>query len=368
MRVRLLLVLVVSVAANVSTASAQTALQTVEVGKEYDDLVALGRCDWADRYADCGSGSESSKGLVSRVRSYLSKVVGAPNLGTEQEAAVVFVGVGATNRIVLLRGDSSPHYRTLGDSKYFWGVFVEDVGTAFDTSIDVRFSSHTTDAESDEFDPAGIVAPKPSQQVRVGAKRFRVRTPPVNIQVGFTRQGPAYGVRQWVREYRVYGWHGVGVVGGVMVPGRTLPLHEFRTDPVLGPGGSAPTQASLGNDDSSYRVFAVAGITWPRARDAALESGSTWLGFLKALRAPEPQVGIGVPSAPFSTLYGGLSWPLRYSSLRFSAGVTMIRQEILADGHYVGQLVPLELQAESLIDHVWQAKFTVGLSIDLVGR
>jgi hypothetical protein len=115
-------------------------------------------------------------------------------------------------------------------------------------------------------------------------------------------------------------------------------------------------------------VFAVAGMTWPRARDAALEAGATWLGFLKTVGAPEPQFGIGVPSAPFSTLYSGLSWPLRFNPMRFSAGVTLIRQETLGTGHYVGQQVPVSVPAETLIDHVWQAKFTVGLSIDLVGR
>jgi len=370
MRFKLWIVLVVIAIFSAPKASAQVGVQTdVPISvKEYGDLLTLGRCDWADAAAECQSVAGGRKDLVERVRSFLSKVVDDKNLGTESEAAVVFVGVGSTNRIVLLHGDSSPHHRTLGDSRYFWAVFVEDVGTTFDTSMDVRFSSKTSDSDSDEYDPAGIVAARPNQQVRVGAKRFRVRTPPVNIQVGFTRQGPAYGVRQWVRDYHVYGWHSVSLVGGVMVPARTIRLFEFATDPVLGPGGTAPTQASIVTDNSAYRVFAVAGLTWPRARDAALEAGSTWLGFLKTVRAPEPQFGIGVPSAPFSTLYGGVSWPLRFSPTRFSAGVTLIRQETLASGHYVGQLIPLSVPAETLIDHVWQGKFTVGLSVDLVGR
>ena len=333
---------------------------------DYSNLIAIASCDWADRDANCETRcADCSAKAIAWVRTISSR----DEIG-RTEPAVVFVGIGGTNRIVLLGQKQKPHYRTFRSADYFWGVFVEDTTVPFQTSIDVRYRARAPADDYEEFDPAGKIEPeaKGLRSVRVGLKRFRIRRAPVDVQVTFSRQGPSYGLRQWVRAYRANGSSDVSVAIGAMLPVRLVKLQEFDVDTGTSVTGEPPTGLRIVDEGTNYRVFLTVTMTWPRATDAVQEARSAGTAIMKRLITPEPQFGLGLPEDSFQTLFYGLSWPL-YRPLRFSAGYTQIREEPLKNGLFVGQIVPFGTTKDDIrgpMNPRW--RLTFGVSIDVMGR
>jgi hypothetical protein len=341
----------------------------------YAGLVTLASCDWADPKASCEEKSCASIADSVSCRDaggkWIATIGAGAAIGTT-EPAIVFVGIGGANRIVFVGNKKKPHYRTLGGAEYLWAVFVEDSATPFQTSIDVQFRDRVAFAEYEEFDPAGVppaaATGNAPRQVRIGYRRFRIRRAPTDVQVTFSRQGPAYGFRQWVRSFSVTGSTRAGVAVGLMAPGRLLKLREFDVVPLVGAAGDAPTALRIVDEGTSYRGFVVITKTWPRARDWVMEARGLGTVLGRLLITPEPQFGVGVPQDPLDTIFAGLSWPL-YRPLRASMGMTRLRNQQLNDGLFVGQRVPFGNDERSIgteVDVQW--KLTVGLSIDVVRR
>jgi hypothetical protein len=346
--------------------------------ERYRELVAMASCDWADGTYQCEDRNCAGAAVSNERETCYSRAldwIAGLRLGNDiakSEPAVVFIGLGGVNRIVLLQDKRKAHYRTLGGAHYFWAVFVEEASSPFQTSIDIQFRNRVALDDFEEFDPAGKPDPlgeEATRPVRIGFKRFRVRRTPVDVQVTFSRQGAAYGFRQWVKGFTATGPTKAGWSVGAMVPGRLLRLREFDVEPAVGPSGDPPTDLRIIDKGTSYRAFMVLTKTWPRARDAVREARGGGTAFWKTVLTPEPQLGIGLPQDPLDTIFTGISWPL-YRPLRFSLGMTRLRHERLKDGQVVGQRIAFGNDDNTIrtdkVDVEW--KFSVGLTIDVVGR
>lgn len=346
---------------------------------DYNNLVAVASCDWADGTYECEDRDCAGNRVTDRSQScYTSALtwIGKLKLGdriANAEPVILFMGLNGVNRIVLLQKNRKAHYRTLGGAHYFWGIFVEEDESPFQTSIDIQFRNRVALDDFEEYDPAGRPEPPAAdateRRVRIGYRRFRVRRTPVDVQVTFSRQGAAYGFRQWVKGFTASGPTKAGWAVGGMLPARLLPLREFDVEAAVGVAGERPIALRVIDEGTTYRFFMMLTKTWPRARDSVRESRGGGTAFWKTLVTPEPQIGIGLPQDPFDTVFGGISWPL-YRPMRFSLGMTRVRHQRLEDGIFVGQHVPFGNDEKSIttgkVDVQW--KFTAGLSIDVVGR
>ena len=200
---------------------------------------------------------------------------------SESDPIVLFVGADGVNRTVLLdcqglRGSdrscddfARPSAKTLERATHFWAVYVEDEETPFETSIDIEFGPSLTDREYDEFDPRLRRNPRETKGVRtvkIGWRRFYIREAPVTVQVGFTRQGANYGLRQWVRVYRQRSKTWIVPAAAIFVPVNpprkvTDSLVPFYADGALQPSGVSIEQSSVRRP-----IMALLAVQWPQWR------------------------------------------------------------------------------------------------------
>lgn len=355
-------------------------------GDTYGELVRLG-----NPQADAEGRPQAAVNALTFLGGLIGPSVSSESYDPdEQQPVVVFVGVGGQSTIVQLRrkrdsilglfrsraGQLDPGVETLGRARQFWAVYVEDDQSSFETSIDVQFSERAPQADFEAFNPlsgsrvlsTGQTDSAP-RMVRIGLRRFRVRTPPVAVQVAFTRQGPTYGLRQWRRVFRILGWGPLGFSLGMFIPATEISVarHEVIerdcqvTTVVCQPG----EDALISQRFFRRQVFGVAMVQLYGARSRFVDATNRKEKVL-ALLPPNLIFGIGLPPTFDNVGYAGVSWPLAWNRLQATIGSTFAKPERRVPLYKVGQRVPLDTPRESLFtkDH-WVSNWTFGLSIDI---
>jgi hypothetical protein len=284
------------------------------------------------------------------------EVAGLPG---SNEPIISFFGIAGVNRVLLLRGDPGgrvgcdvPLQTSLGRARSFWVLSLEDDAAPFDTFIDVEFRQRAQRVDYEEFDPtvqarvrtslaaAGRRTPAqgtPDQTdgtlVRVALKRFQVREPPVAIEVAFSRQGAAYGLRQWQRSYSVTAWTSTRLSVSLFVP--FVPVTIDKHD-VIPPGlssGAMPNFEVIVKEEDDQYIFGGALLSFPQLRarrQNALSRGSrlAW-GLI-------PDVTGGVALLNTRVWYLGAAWPLLVDRVFLTAGIVLKDQEKLKEGYVEG--------------------------------
>ncbi len=243
------------------------------------------RCDSADPDADClGKIKEGDKpksdpgrcdqGCVQTVHAIANRVVDW-NADSGREPVVAFIGLDGVDRMVLIDGKAEdpvpPHHRSLGKDRDFWVVYFENDSAPFATSIDVEFKPRAVSRDFEEFDPTGATARRALgssgyRVVEVGVRRFRVRPPPVAMEVTISRRGPGYGLRQWRNTYRVRGWHAVQIGAGLFIPAKAVDVDRHELPAAVPLSGELPTELVIAKEQARRPVFLTASISLPQRR------------------------------------------------------------------------------------------------------
>ena len=301
---------------------------------------------------------------------------GQPRM-SQSEPMVVFFGLGGSNKILLLDcrdadwsgsgGNrervcskySEPWQTTLQRARYVWAMYIEDGQTPFNTSIDAEFKANAPEVDFEEYDPRGQARPLPaepaadqrkdgqSRLLRIGYRRFRVREPPISIQVAFSRQGPNYGLRQWVRVYRQFSARWWVVAGGIFVPAENNAVSHIELEPVLPPEGGPAVRARIVETFPIAPIYATIVWRWPQVRGLAENQARPSKRLLVNL-IPDIAGGLSLPSRRHNSYLVGGSWPILADRLSFITGAKIFRDEAPADGLAVGQFVPASTPIESV--------------------
>jgi len=341
----------------------------------YQDLLDFAACDTADPRSDCGTTCDDT--CEARAYAVIYQYLGGADSPT-RTPVVTFVGAAGVNRILLAQkrqdGYTPRHYRSLGQERTFWTMYLEDALAPFDTSVDVQFRTRATIADYEEFDPVGVGGRMMSESnlafrvLRVGLREFRVRQPPVDIEIAFSRQGPGYGLRQWQRAYRVYAWKPVVFSGGIFVPGTEVTVENFEVAERPPSGSDAlPFDSILLNHKARRPLFVVGSVLFPWRRANADNATSGWSLWWHAF--PELVGGVALPTAGHKmpvVWYSGLSWPIAWNRLSATVGVVSAKQYKLKRPYDVGHRVPLGTDVATLTYRDWVHTVTVGVTVDLV--
>lgn len=382
----------------------------------YESLLAFARCDWvshdarttpqpapAPAAAAAPSTATTNTGCLETqmtalrhqiypfvsnltARAHQRELMEGQPRAARSEPMVVFFGLGGANKVLLLdcrdttgRGEArrcgqfaEPWQTTLQRARYVWAVYIEDGQTPFNTSIDVEFKSKAPSVDYEEYDPRGLAATTvaaessgASRLLRVGYRRFRVREPPVAVQVAFSRQGANYGLRQWVRVYRQFSARWWVVSGGVFFPAENNAVSHIELEPVP-PTENFPVRAQIIEDFPPAPLFATILWRWPQVRGLAENQPKAYARLAVNL-IPDVAAGISLPVRRHNSYFVGGSWPILADRLSFIMGVKVFRDEQPADGFVVGQIVPsttLEQDVRASTGH--HADLLFGLAVELV--
>ena len=282
----------------------------------------------------------------------------------EDEPVVVFFGLDDVNTIRVLDQDD-PWRRTLGTTRDFWAVYLEDDETQFDTSIGVRFRAFAPD-QAPRFDvpPRRGLAGRggASRRLRIGIRKFRVQRPPVNVEVRFVRYGRVATIEEWTAVYGVAGSHwwdwGAGVfLGGTNIQVARVALIES------GPPGFPATHRNLSQLLSRRQGFLTGMFKLPVLTARAAE-GRLWAQVLpKSL-----SVGIGLPPTGDNAYLLGVNWPIVGEFVHGTVGLVFKQRPVLTGSYRVADLLPLT--PPPLLDEVATKAmiraFTFGVTFDLV--
>jgi hypothetical protein len=307
---------------------------------------------------------------------------------TESEPMVVFLGISGLNRVILLdcvsrlmpasKGGaeavgchrlSEPWQTTFERASHFWAAYVEDEQTGFDTSIDVEFTRESHSRDYDDFDPLNSVRDTAAiegtkRRVRVGYRRFAIPARQDVVRITFSRQGAAYGLRSWSREYTRYGRWPIQFAGGMAIPGWFLARREFSLHPVFGADPINPVAVELSEDRTKQPIFAVGFVRFPPFRAAAEQAN----GFRRML-VPDIAYGIGLPwidQERFGnqTLLAGGSWQVGFGS-RFHFLAAVMKTKTVEGDPPIGRRFPLGTTLDSVrtVKNRWLP--LLGFSVDI---
>jgi hypothetical protein len=349
---------------------------------DYDQLIEFATCDTRNTSATNTCGQEKQQPTHALIDRLIPR-----DVVKSEEPAIVFVGIGGANRIVLInkRGTKdviengqektvpvyTPRYRrTLPGARWFWALFVEDDQSPFETSIDVEFKPRATVSEVDEFDPSSLVSlgmkgvANPRRTVRIGMRRIRVRNPPVAVEVAFTRQGAGYGLRQWRQVYRMRSWHVVSFGAGVFIPFITVQVeNHILHEPGL-PTGDIPDFAVITPTVGRRQIFAMGDVfvpSWRNMADEAVGAARFW-----GTVAPHAVVGIGLPGEGGQAYYAGLGWNVKWEWLGITTGALISQQSHLLKGFRAGQRLPKDTPISAIAHTQFVGTVLFGVTIDLL--
>jgi hypothetical protein len=331
---------------------------------DYDNVVKFGRCDTTSPDL-CNPTCDST--CRNTARTAIEKLLGFEP--PKDEPLVVFVGIAGADRILQLSPRSPGHFHSLGRPRDLWLVYLEDVESAYQNSIDVEFVKRSDVGDFETFDPVGqrpvATVGAEARVVRAGVRRVRVRRPPTDIEVTFTRSGAAYGLRKWQRAYRVEGWRSTSFGAGVFVPANEV---EIETTEVAQPGLASGEIANYNVISPRFhprRVFAIGMLRWTRPREIAHDQ-TGWRQIAWWFAAPDAVVGVGLPATNSPAIYLGLNWPvIRGAGL--TAGVAYLNQSRLLPGFTQGQrLFDLTVRRGDVAKSSLVPVFTAGVTFDVL--
>lgn len=348
-------------------------------GNDYQHLLDFGQCEQASA-GSIGCTARCPATCMEDVYNLVQNATPSA-VATAAEPVVAFLGIAGLNRFVLLDRHSGkptqPDYRSLGRARYFWVLYLEDASVPFQTSFDVEFKARATVGDFDEFDPAGLVntAQRTDRSsyriVQFGMKRFKVRPPPVDIEVTLSRQGPTYGLRQWRRAYRVYGLKPVLLSGGIFVPATEVLLDRHWVAERAPASDVLPFDSIVVKEQTRRPIFLTMSLSWTQRR-AKADNATNWGEQVLWRAIPEIVGGVGLPPALTPVWYVGGSWPIAWNRVSFTGGVVLIRQERLKTEYHVGQRLAINTDAQrevvnqSLVDRKLVRTVTLGVAVDLV--
>jgi hypothetical protein len=312
---------------------------------------------------------------------------------SKSEPIVMFAGLGGLNKIALLdcqhrgqhrserpstagaesaslefypcRDFARPSALTLERAQHFWAVYLEDGDAPFDTTIEAEFGATARNPDYEDFDArvttTGAMETQAPRVVRIGFRRFRIRDAPSVAQVAFTRQGPNYGVRQWVRVYRQRSQWWMLPAATVFFPGIVAVRTNATLQPVYADGATEPFAVAIREDSRKRIMFAALALQLPQIRAKADDSG-TWKRLWYNL-LPDATLGL----ADLGMFFTGASWPIPVWRDRtyVTVGSTWIRQDVPKKPLVVGQRFPLGTDPEAVFDDDWNVALRIGVTIDL---
>ncbi|MEQ1907838.1 MAG: hypothetical protein ABMA15_03400 [Vicinamibacterales bacterium] len=339
----------------------------------YDELAHLADRAPDDQAEKCNAGPTAVK---CQLWAQFRKALGM-NSG-DDDHIVLFVGIAGRNRVMVFHEESgalpSVYRKTLGSAKYFWAAYVEDEDglRPFETTIDVEFKKSVAEFDYEQFDAATLrgmadAQPRTSTQrpVRLGANRFKVRPPPVGIEVSFTRQGIAYGTRQWRATYRVLSNNSLELNGGIFLPGTEGAIRRLTLDTVARGSNGTPSAYEVGLDETRRYAFLTIGASFSQARSKRLDS----VGWTrnKFTAVPDVLFGLGLPPESGNNVYYfGFAWPVPMERVNFAIGwIRVGAQESLRTGLSQGAVVPAPAARNDLVDRQPAWKFTFGLYVNM---
>jgi hypothetical protein len=300
------------------------------------------------------------------------------------EPIALFVGLGGVNATLLLdcrsihdRGCNrfaEPWQTTLERAKYVWVAYLEDAGVPFDTTIDVEFRQRSGDVDYEEYDPRrerylGVTAQDTQATVRRDVKfavrRFRIREAPSSVQVAFTRQGQAYGTRQWQRAYHKLSDRRWAIAATVVLAAEPVetPGIVVVEEPPAGPG--TPTMGRLTREEGQNLVFGGLSLRWPSIRSRAADQPNIWQRLLWTALVPDLTVGVA-PRSGDNPLLAALSWPLLWNRLHFAAGYAFVAEPVLKPEYRIGQLVPIDFVVTDAYTTRRRREVLASITFDLV--
>jgi hypothetical protein len=377
----------------------------------YKALQQFAQCDWLAYDARHGSSPPSGavttpsdtgcfdaqmKALGEQIYPFVSALAGRSperEFGKGQprmslnEPMLVFFGLGGWNKILQLdcrrnkidgeTGEctkfSEPWQTTLQRARYVWAVYIEDEQTPFNTSIDVEFKGGAPSVDYEEYDPRGLARPAAALMpastprfLRIGYRRVRVREAPISVQVAFSRQGPNYGLRQWVRVYRQFSGRWWVVSGAILLPLENNAVSHIELEPVLPPEGGPAVRSRIVEDLPIAPVYATLIWRWPQVRNLAENQPRAAMRLLVNL-IPDVVGGMSLPPRRHNSYLAGGSWPILADRLSFIMGAKIYRDEQPTPGFAVGQSVPASTPIEAVRgtpEH--HVGFTFGLAVELV--
>lgn len=351
------------------------AFRRVIDGKTYTDLLKFARCDTAAREA-CSPTDDDARAFFEGLT--------PGDAQSDQEPLVAFVGLGGSNRIMLVNKGGNNRYTprhvtALPAVEWLWVLYLEDDQSPFETSIDVVFKPRAAKVDFEEFDPANLVnqvsltadtqrGAESKRVIRVGLRRVRVRNPPVAIEVAYSRLGVGYGLRQWRRVYHQRSRSPVAIGAGIFVPFTDVKVESHK---LIEPGlsdGTEPNFSVITPALSERPIFAMASLyapSWRNLREEALTRAAK-IGWTIA---PELVVGMGLPPKKNSQVYYvGLGWAVALDRIGFTAGMLVSHESRLREGYFAGKRLdnkttPISTFAEP----TYVAKFTLGMTVNLLG-
>jgi hypothetical protein len=298
---------------------------------------------------------------------------------SQSEPIVLFIGVNGVNRFVLLDCQgltsrdtgrmcddyASPSARTLERATHFWAVYLEDDQTPFDTSIDVEFSGGARNADYEEFDPRLPTQPamvSGQRRMRIGWKRFELREAPVVVQVAFSRQGPNYGLRQWVRVYTQRSKTWVLPAAAIFLPVVPPSKTAAGLSPYYPDTGLTPTAQVISETIKRRAVFALVTLQWPQLRARADDAPGVRRLAINLI----PDAALGM--AEDDMYFMGGSWPIPLWRDRsyFTFGALWKRERAIVDGFRLGQRVPVDIDPSLVLEERGSWRFIAGLSIEIL--
>jgi hypothetical protein len=334
------------------------------------------------------------------------------------EPIVLFVGLSGVTGIALLEckarlssiwsgskvdkpceAKAEPWSISLQRAPYFWAAYIEDIDTPYRTTIDVEFRRRAEPVDYEEFDPATLAGrlvglpstaagrapavreanpsttPATTKEaakelgpvpIRVGFKRFHMREAPANAQVGFSREGQGYGLRQWVRMYQQYSRRRWGLGAGMLVSAIPATTHDVTTRDLFRDGATQPFAHELVEEQRDRVLFAFVAARWYQWRERSRDKAAP-LRFLENALVPDLALGVGVPSSPGPILVGLLSWPLPLvrDRITFMLGGRWVHDDIFREGFVRGGRVPLTVNAEDVSRKRWSAGVLLGIAVDV---
>jgi hypothetical protein len=296
---------------------------------------------------------------------------------SKSEPIVLFVGAAGVNRTVLLdcqgrqrsedrcKDFAGPSAKTLERARYFWAVYVEDEETPFETSIDIEFGPALKDREYDEFDPR--LRPNPAttkglRAVKIGWRRFYIREAPVTVQVGFTRQGANYGLRQWVRVYRQRSKTWIQPAAAIFVPVNPPRKVTDALASVYADGALQPSGVSIEQNAVRRPIMALLALQWPQWRGKADDASAARRLLINLI----PDAALGM--AEDSMYFVGGSWPIPFWRDRsFVTAGGLWTNEVRARSPFaVGQRFAVTTNPNDILEERARWRFRIGLSIEIL--
>jgi hypothetical protein len=343
---------------------------------------------------------ETATDTKHRVYTMVSELLGrriepkVNKFATRTEPIVVFLGLSGLNRIALLdclawpmpavrenpkgRSDcerlAEPWQTTFEGTHNFWAAYIEDDLTTFDTSIDLQFGDDRRTPDYDEFDALSTLrlstsaaggsgqSDKP-RRVRIGFRRFRIPHAQRITRVTFSRQGSAYGLRSWSRDYVRYGsrWPRLAVGAAVGVPivtRRSIVLNNVYDGAAL-----SPSAFTVSEDRTRQPIMATGFVRFPEVRAAAEQARIGWRFYV-----PSVAFGVGFPVVDGGlrdqTFGIGGGWQLTDNALFHFVLMAITRRDATTSVAF-GQRVPLSTTIDAVSTPMRTWGVWLGLSVDL---